>query len=157
MPALVVDQPGAEVAFASKLVSKPSTSLYGFAIFCGAFLLFWVQLLLGKYILPWFGGAPAVWTTCMLFFQVLLLGGYIYAHVLNSNRLSARTQGYLHCVLLLASLVVLMCASTAWNSPLTPGANWKPNGPDNPVWHIVALLTVSVGLPYFVLSSSGPL
>src|SRR6476620_10565596 len=57
---------------------------FGLTIFLSAFLLFWVQLLLGKYILPWFGGAPAVWTTCMLFFQVLLLGGYIYAHVLNS-------------------------------------------------------------------------
>src|SRR5258707_3663755 len=82
-------------------------------IFLSAFLLFWVQLLLGKYILPWFGGAPAVWTACMLFFQVLLLGGYIYAHVLNSNRLSARTQGYLHSVLLLASLVLLTFSSTA--------------------------------------------
>ena len=93
----------------------------------------------------------------MLFFQVLLLGGYIYAHVLNSSGFSARTQGYLHCVLLFASLVLLTCASRAWSSPLTPGANWKPNGPDNPVWHIVALLSVSVGLPYFVLSSTGPL
>ncbi len=130
---------------------------FGLTIFLSAFLLFWVQLLLGKYVLPWFGGAPAVWTTCMLFFQVLLLGGYIYAHVLNSSRLSPRTQIYVHCVLLLASLVWLACASTAWNSPLTPGPNWKPNGADNPVWHIVALLSVSVGLPYFVLSSTGPL
>jgi hypothetical protein len=130
---------------------------FGLTIFLSAFLLFWLQLLLGKYILPWFGGAPAVWTTCMLFFQVLLLGGYIYAHVLNSSGFSSRTQGYLHCVLLLASLVWLTCASTAWNSPLTPGPNWKPNGIGNPVWQIVALLSVSVGLPYFVLSSTGPL
>jgi hypothetical protein len=93
----------------------------------------------------------------MLFFQLLLLGGYIYAHVLNSSKLSARTQSYLHCVLLLASLVLLTRASTAWNSPLTPGTNWKPNGMGNPVWQIVALLSVSVGLPYFVLSSTGPL
>jgi hypothetical protein len=130
---------------------------FGLTIFLSAFLLFWVQLLLGKYILPWFGGAPAVWTTCMLFFQVLLLGGYIYAHVLNSSGLSARTQVYVHCLLLLTSLVWLTWTSAAWNSPLTPGANWKPNGPDNPVWHIVALLSVIVGLPYFVLSSTGPL
>src|SRR6266404_2357890 len=83
---------------------------FGLTIFLSAFLLFWVQLLLGKYILPWFGGTPAVWTTCMLFFQVLLLGGYIYAHVLNSSGLSSRTQVYLHCALLLTSLVWLTCA-----------------------------------------------
>lgn len=93
----------------------------------------------------------------MLFFQMLLLGGYTYAHVLNSGRLIARNQGYLHCFLLFASLVLLVRASIVWNSPLTPGAIWKPDAIGNPVWHIVALLSVSVGLPYFVLSSTGPL
>ena len=75
---------------------------YGFTIFCGAFLLFQVQLILGKYILPWFGGTPAVWTTCMLFFQLLLLGGYLYAHFLSS-KLSARTQAIVHIAVLSVS------------------------------------------------------
>ena len=72
--------------------SEQAKTPFGLTIFLSAFLLFWVQLLLGKYILPWFGGTPAVWTTCMLFFQVLLLGGYIYAHVLSSGRMDARTK-----------------------------------------------------------------
>ena len=130
---------------------------FGLTIFLSAFLLFWVQLLLGKYILPWFGGTPAVWTTCMLFFQVLLLGGYIYAHVLNTSRLTARAQGIFHSVLLGASLIVLACGAWMWSSPLTPGANWKPHGSAHPVRQIIALLSVSAGLPYFTLSATSPL
>ncbi len=130
---------------------------FGLTIFLSAFLLFWVQLLLGKYILPWFGGTPAVWTTCMLFFQSLLLGGYLYAHLLNSSRLEPRTKGVLHCVFLFGSLLLLAGTAWAWSSPLTPGNDWKPNGSDHPVWHILLLLSISAGLPYFVLSSTGPL
>jgi hypothetical protein len=129
---------------------------FGITIFLSAFLLFWVQLLLGKYILPWFGGAAAVWTTCMLFFQVLLLGGYAYAHFLSS-RLELRIQVLLHCVLLVSSLLLLARLAVSWNSPITPGSNWKPHGADHPVIQIVTLLSVSVGLPYFVLSTTGPL
>src|SRR6266702_7528243 len=76
---------------------------YWVSIFLGAFLLFAVQLMLGKYFLPWFGGTPAMWTTCMFFFQVLLLAGYAYAHAL-ANWFSPRIQAALHCVLLLAAL-----------------------------------------------------
>src|SRR5215467_15655811 len=84
---------------------------YALAIFSGAFLLFQVQPLIGKYILPWFGGGPGVWTTCMLFFQMLLLGGYAYAHVI-SQYLKARQQAALHLILLLGALALL---------PITPG------------------------------------
>ena len=125
-------------------------------VFLSAFLLFWVQLLLGKYILPWFGGTPAVWTTCMLFFQVGLLAGYTYAHVIVS-RLGPRAQGLLHAGLLLAGVLLLAWLTMEWGSPITPGANWKPRTSDQPVWHIIALLSASVGLPYFILSSTGPL
>jgi hypothetical protein len=135
---------------------RPGKAPFGITIFLSAFLLFWVQLLLGKYILPWFGGAGAVWTTCMLFFQMLLLGGYAYAHLLSS-RLESRTQGLLHCAVVLSSLILLGCLAVAWNSPITPGSKWKPHGADHPVIQIVTLLSVSVGLPYFVLSSTGPL
>lgn len=120
---------------------------YALTIFTGAFLLFQVQPLIGKYILPWFGGGPGVWTTCMLFFQVLLLGGYAYAHF-TSRWLKPRTQAVAHFVLLAAALALL---------PITPSDSWKPHGGGNPTLQILALLAVSLGLPYFVLSTTGPL
>ena len=135
---------------------RPGNTPFGITIFLSAFLLFWVQLLLGKYILPWFGGAAAVWTTCMLFFQALLLGGYAYAHLVSS-RLTPRAQAFLHCTVVLSSLLLLGCLTVVWSSPITPGSNWKPIGVDHPVIQIMTLLSVSVGLPYFVLSSTGPL
>jgi spermidine synthase len=120
---------------------------YVLTIFTGAFLLFQVQPLIGKYILPWFGGGPGVWTTCMLFFQVVLLGGYAYAHC-TSQRLKPRAQAALHVALLIAGLGLL---------PITPSDSWKPRGGGNPTLQILALLAASLGLPYFVLSSTGPL
>lgn len=138
-----------------KSSARAAQALFGSTIFLSAFLLFWVQLLLGKYILPWFGGAAAVWTTCMLFFQVLLLGGYAYAHWLC--RLNSRAQALFHSALLVSSLLLLAFLAIVWNSPITPGSNWKPHGADHPVFQIVTLLGISVGLPFFVLSSTGPL
>jgi spermidine synthase len=120
---------------------------YALTIFTGAFLLFQVQPLIGKYILPWFGGGPGVWTTCMLFFQVLLLGGYAYAHLI-SRWLKPRAQAMVHLVLLVAALTLL---------PIIPSEAWKPIGGENPVPRILALLLVTLGLPYFVLSTTGPL
>jgi SAM-dependent methyltransferase len=121
---------------------------FALTIFFGAFLLFQVQPLIGKYILPWFGGSPGVWTTCMLFFQVLLLGGYAYAHTV-SRRLKPRTQAITHVVLLVAALAML---------PITPADSWKPTAAGgDPTWHILALLFVSLGLPYLVLATTGPL
>jgi hypothetical protein len=93
---------------------------YAVTIFIGAFLLFQVQPLIGKYILPWFGGGPGVWTTWMLFFQALLLGGYAYAPF-TSRWLRPRAQTILHLVLLAAALL-----------PITPSDAWKPQGADNP-------------------------
>ncbi len=116
-------------------------------VLVSAFLLFQVQPMISKMILPWFGGSPAVWTICMLFFQVFLLGGYAYAHLLD--RLSGtKWQGVIHLALLLAALIVL---------PITPEADWKPTDSDAPQWKILALLTANVGLPYFLLASSAPL
>lgn len=129
---------------------------YRLTIFLAAFLLFAVQLLMGKYVLPWFGGTPAVWTTCMLFFQALLLAGYAYAHALT-GRLSPRAQGALHATLALASLLLLGALALVWDSPITPGAGWKPHGSDDPIRGIVGLLAAGVGLPYLVLSATAPL
>ena len=120
---------------------------YAFTIFLSAFLLFQVQPLAGKKILPWFGGTPAVWTTCMLFFQIVLLAGYAYAHFVV-KRLSPRGQMLLHFGLLAATLVFL---------PIRPTNIWKPTGDEAPTGRILLTLGATIGLPYFLLSSTGPL
>ena len=128
----------------------------GLMIFLGAFLLFQVEPLLAKAILPWFGGAPAVWTTCLLFFQVALLAGYLYAHAIV-RRVSPEGSRRLHVGLVLLCLAVLL-APLAWGSlPLLPSAAWKPQDPANPIGRIVALLATHVGLPFLLLSSTSPL
>ena len=114
-----------------------------------------VQLLMGKLLLPWFGGTPAVWTTCMLFFQVLLLLGYAYAHGLT--RLPANAQRVVHTSLILLSLALLSAAWWRWGSPLIPSSAWKPVGNDSPQLRILTLLLVSIGLPFFLLSTTSPL
>lgn len=121
--------------------------IYALTIFSGAFLLFQVEPLMGKYILPWFGGSPGVWTTCLLFFQTALLLGYGYAH-LGSRYLKPKTQALLHGLLLVAAVLCL---------PIIPSESWKPLGTDNPVFRILSLLTLNLGLPYIVLSATGPL
>ncbi len=130
--------------------------LYALTVFCSAFLLFSVQPLIGKFLLPWFGGAPAVWTTCILFFQGLLLVGYAYAHFL-SNRCRSRYQRSFHLGLLALSIVLLVGRQAIWNSPLLPDAHWKPEDSSHPVWRVMLFLTVSVGGPFFILSSTAPL
>ena len=120
---------------------------YAFAIFLSAFLLFQVEPIIARYILPWFGGTPAVWTTCMLFFQVFLLGGYLYAHLLASY-FSPRYQALIHLSLVVCSLAFL---------PITPEETWKPDGSENPMLAIVLLLLGTIGAPFLLVSGSGPL
>jgi len=122
-----------------------SRSVFAAAVFLGAFLVFQIQPLIGKHILPWFGGAAAVWTTCLLVFQSLLFAGYAYAHGLA--RAGKRTQVVVH-------LVVLVIAATI---PILPAESWKPAGGEDPLVRIVAMLAVTIGPPYFALSASGPL
>jgi len=131
-------------------------TLYAVTIFLGAFLLFQVELVIAKYLLPWFGGSPAVWTTCMLFFQALLVGGYAYAHGLVS-RTGPRRQGTVHLAVLAGSLCVIAFQWVLWRSPVLPGADWKPPDGSMPVLRILALLGISVGLPFLVLSSTSSL
>src|SRR6266404_2438308 len=122
--------------------------LFALTIFSGAFLLFQVQPIMGRFILPWFGGSPAVWTTCMLFFQAALLGGYLYAHWLGSWT-DGRAAGWLHAGLIAFSLLFL---------PIAPRAElWKPVTPGNPSAQILILLVATVAFPYFVLASTAPL
>ena len=117
------------------------------AIFVGAFLLFQVQPLISKMILPWFGGSPAVWTTCMLFFQVVLLAGYAYADGL-ARLGQPKRQALIHIPLLLIALAFL---------PISRAEYFKPDNSASPTWKILLLLGLSIGLPYFLLSTTGPL
>ena len=121
--------------------------LYSTSVFLSAFLLFLIQPVISKEILPWFGGSAAVWTTCLVFFQTTLLAGYIYADFCV-RRLEPRRQVILHTALLVASLAVL---------PIIPSTYWKPNGLENPSWLILGLLAASIGLPFFLLSTTSPL
>ena len=121
--------------------------LYAATIFLSALLLFQVQPIISRFILPWFGGTPAVWTTAMLFFQALLFAGYAYAH-LSVQYLRPLGQIVVHLALLAGAIAAL---------PLVPSDAWKPADGSDPVLRILILLTVTVGLPYFVLSATGPL
>jgi hypothetical protein len=119
---------------------------YAITIFLSAFLLFLVQPIIAKQILPWFGGSAAVWTTCLVFFQSILLAGYAYADV--TNRLGLRRQTMLHIALLLLSLLTL---------PIIASSGWKPGGEEEPIGRILLLLLVTIGLPYFLLATTTPL
>jgi hypothetical protein len=133
---------------ASPATPRQSAFRLPLTIFLSAFLLFQVQPMMGRYVLPWFGGGPAVWTNCLLFFQILLLVGYAYAHWLGS-RPSTRLQACLHMTLLVASLVFL---------PIAPRVDlWKPSTSADPSGRILLLLAATVGGPYFLLASTGPL
>jgi SAM-dependent methyltransferase len=121
--------------------------IYALTILVSAFLLFQVEPVIAKIILPWFGGSAAVWTTCLLFFQVVLLLGYLYAHALV-RYLRPRMQSVVHVVLLAASLLAL---------PIYPDAAWKPVSSSAPILGILGLLARTVGVPYFLLSTTGPL
>src|SRR5579872_1846699 len=121
--------------------------IYALTILVSAFLLFQVQPVIAKIILPWFGGSAAVWTVCLLFFQLVLLLGYMYAHAVV-RYLKPRTQVALHLFLLLASVLAL---------PIYPRDSLKPAGTADPTLGILSLLALTVGLPYFLLSTTGPL
>src|ERR1700759_1478091 len=116
-------------------------------IFLSAFLLFEVQPLIAKIILPWFGGSAAVWSAAMLFFQLVLLAGYAYAH-LSIRFLKARGQMILHASLLAVSCLLL---------PILPNPMWRPTAAGDPTFRILILLGATIGLPYFLLSSTSPL
>ncbi|HLY09100.1 MAG TPA: fused MFS/spermidine synthase [Planctomycetota bacterium] len=120
--------------------------VFGATILSGAFLLFHIQPLLGRWILPWFGGGTAVWTTSMLFFQTLLFAGYAYAFA--SERLPRIAGTLLHLGLIGVSLLFL---------PVAPPETWKPDGAGDPTWAILKLLSATAGIPGLLLASTGPL
>lgn len=127
---------------------KPGDTLlpYALAVLLSSFLLFLVQPIIAKQIVPWFGGSASVWSACLSFFQLVLLAGYAYSDVVQ--KIAARRQSMLHTALLIASLISL---------PILASADWKPSGDEVPLLRILGLLALTVGLPYFMLSTTGPL
>lgn len=126
---------------------KAHRLLFATTICLGAFLLFLIEPLIAKLILPWFGGSAAVWATCLVFFQTALLLGYLYADA-TIRRLSPRHQSVVHLGLLLVSLLWL---------PIAPQIFWRSHVAVDPAWRILGLLTFSIGLPFLLLSSTSPL
>jgi hypothetical protein len=122
-------------------------TLFAVTIFSSAFLIFLVQPMVGKHILPWFGGVPAVWMLCLCFYQFVLFAGYGYAHLLV-RCVQVRRQVFLHAILFLAALAVL---------PVLPDGTWKPLGGTPPGAHILSMLAANVALPFLLLAATGPL
>jgi len=129
------------------LRSPVPLTLWAGVIFTSAFLLFEIEPILAKIILPWFGGSAGVWTVSLMFFQITYLLGNAYAHWLV-NRASSRMQTRLHAMLLAVSLLLL---------PIIPKDFWKPSGAGDPTWRILGLLAVTIGLPFLLLSATSPL
>ncbi len=138
---------GDPIAEDTRARTRGSMALLAATVFLSAFLLFQVQPIIGKYILPWFGSTTGVWATALLFFQLMLLGGYAYAHFIVS-RLTWHRQAILHAALLALALITL---------PITPAEALKPTSADAPSLRILLILTVSVGAPYLLLSATAPL
>ena len=128
------------------LHSRPNIA-FASTIFLSAFLLFQIQPVIARYVLPWYGGSPAVWSTCLLFFQVGLLAGYGYAHIL-AQKLKPRHQVLLHLILLGLSLGFL---------PVTPAESLKPTESENPIGGIILLLLSTVGIPFMLIAATNPL
>lgn len=125
---------------------------FGATLFASAFLLFAVQPLAAKMLLPTYGGTPAVWNTCLVFFQALLLSGYAYAHLL-SERVPIRRQPLLHGILVVSA--VLLTPALQYAAPLA--GRLTPAGSTNPISWVLIVLLLSVGVPFFVLSATAPL
>ena len=127
-------------------VRTASAAAFQLTIAIGAFLLFLVEPMAARFLLPWFGGSPSVWSTCLLFFQAALLAGYVYAHL--TRRLGPGRQARLHLVLLATALLTL---------PIIPSPAWKPTDPSHPAGKILLLLAATVGLPYVLLAATAPM
>jgi len=130
-----------------ELQDRAGRMLFAATIFAAAFLLFVVQPLVGKRILPWFGGAPAVWTLCLAFYQSMLFLGYVYAHLLIRFVRPVAQVG-VHAVAVCSALLAL---------PVLPSGDWRPDPFSDPSAQVLTLLTANVALPFLVLASTGPL
>src|ERR671933_577779 len=123
-------------------------ALFSLTIFLSAGLLFLIEPMFAKFVLPSFGGTPAVWTGSMMFFQAALLSSYLYVHA-TAAKLGARKQAVVHLVVMLLPLLVLPVA--------VPAQDWAPPAQSNPILWLLGLLLVSVGLPFFAVAATNPL
>jgi spermidine synthase len=139
--------PASAAAPASRGVFLPGVLLFVATTFASAFLIFLVQPLVAKRILPWFGGVPAVWSLCLAFYQTTLFAGYAYAYLLIA-RARPRAQLIVHSVAVAAAVLAL---------PVLPGDAWRPDGHADPSAAILVMLLANVALPFFVLAATGPL
>src|SRR3712207_1336253 len=122
--------------------------LFSVTIFISAALLFLIEPMFAKFVLPSFGGTPAVWTGSMMFFQAALLAAYLYVHA-TTSWLGARRQAVVHLVVVLLPLLVLPVA--------VPAEEWAPPASSNPLLYLLALLFIAIGLPFFAVSATNPL
>jgi hypothetical protein len=127
-----------------------------FAVFLSSFLLFQIQPMMGKYILPWFGGTTGVWSASLLFFQTILTGGYAYSYWLI-GRLSRQRQGLVHLILLGFSILLLIINTIVWDNPILPDDSWRSQIGSQPLIDVLKVLLVAVGPPYFLLSTNSTL
>src|SRR5829696_7752319 len=123
-------------------------ALFSATIFISAALLFLIEPMFAKFVLPTFGGSPAVWTGALMFFQAALLASYLYVHA-TTNWLGSRRQAVLHLVVVLLPLLVLPVA--------VPAGEWAPGAESNPLLYLLGLLFVSIGLPFFAIAATNPL
>ncbi len=130
--------------------------LYAVSIFVSSFLLFQIQPLIGKYILPWFGGTSSVWSASLLFFQSLLTGGYAYSYWLT-GKVSYFRQRWVHISFLFLSLVLIITNLFFWDSPILPVNTWQPRSGYSPLFAVFQVLFVAVGFPYFLLATNSTL
>ncbi len=130
--------------------------VFAFAIFVSAFLLFQVQFIVGKHLLPWFGGSPAVWSACQVFFQGILLAGYAYAHALV-RWAAPRQQAVIHGAMLAVACLWLLALALTGGVPLLPGRQFEPAPDGDPVFQLLVALGASVALPFLVLAANAPL
>ena len=135
--------------------ARPRIFLFGLGILLSAFLLFQLELIVAKHALPWFGGSPAVWTTCMLFFQGALFAGYAFAHW-TSTRLSPRAQSKLQLSVIALVFLLFVLEVLTWQSPLTPGGFLRQILSDYPLLHILFVLALGPGAAFFLLSTTAP-
>ena len=132
---------------AASVNAVAALAIYTLTMFVSAMLLFLVQPMFAKMVLPLLGGSPAVWNTAIVVYQVMLLAGYCYAHA-ATRWLGVRRQAALHAVLILLPLLVL---------PIAVPTGWNPPSEGNPIPWLLAVLIVAVGLPFFVVSATSPL
>jgi hypothetical protein len=147
----------------SKLIDLPQgvatvPAFFALTLFVSATLLFLVQPMVGKMILPLLGGTPAVWNTCMVFFQALLLAGYFYAHRLSTDKVPAK-QTRLHFIVMFLPVIAMLAGVilTQQHSPIPIVKSLSPQGQDYPFFGVILLLTAAIGMPFFVVSTTAPL